>query len=120
GDGEFARVTVKKSEGRIPKSERRPNSEIRRGSVGLQIEIRDSSFFRHSDFEFRISSARLSQRSGHDATWVSGLSFNYGRNGASTHNGDTIAHAEHFWQIAGNHQHGQAVFREPADNSVDF
>src|SRR5579859_7103983 len=46
----------KKSEARIPKSERRPNSEIRkRKRAPVRNGIRSSAFFRISDFGIRIS-----------------------------------------------------------------
>ena len=39
---------------------------------------------------------------------------------AAAHDGDAVAHAEDFRQVARNHQHGQTFLREAADDFVDF
>ena len=39
---------------------------------------------------------------------------------AAAHHGDAVAHAERLRQVAGDHQHGETLLREPADDLVNL
>ena len=74
----------------------------------------------HSFYPLSIRLVVRLQGNLEDAFLRSLLSIKLAHNASGVHHINAVAHAKQLWQFRGNHQYGEALFHQSADDAVDF